>query len=247
MHELLTKGVGYRRPSVIKKAAAIFLLITLSFIGSIPQPAYADEHGHTDGMIAAKPTMQLASLYVENADSVSSILGLPRPVDQTPFDLPTLDDDPLASFIRKPENILGEEPDDSQASSRIPTLTGIITSAFGWRKHPVRGKVRHHNGIDLAAKLGTPVLAPAAGHVIFSGVRSGYGNVVEIDHENGYTTLLAHNSKLLVEVGDVVNPGMVIAKAGRTGITTGVHVHVEVRKDGKLLNPVSFLSAIILK
>ena len=244
MRELLTKGEGLFRPSVIKKAAAIFLLIPLMVIGSISM-AQAADYGHTPiGMIAAT---QMVDPLSPNA-RVTDYMFLPTPVYQTPFDVPRLDYNPLATFIRKPENILGEEPqDDSQASSRIPSLTGIITSAFGWRKHPVRGRVRHHDGIDLAAKLGTPVLAPAAGRVVFSGVRNGYGNVVEIDHENGYTTLLAHNSRLLVKAGDIVTAGMEIAKAGRTGISTGVHVHVEVRKDGKLLNPIRYFTAIASK
>lgn len=240
MHELLTKGLGLLRQSVSKKAAAIFLLIPLMVIGGIPQTASAAEQGQTAGMIAAT---QLLEPISPNA-SVSDFLGLPKPVYQTPFALPTLDEDPLAAFIRKPENILGEEPQDSHASSSIPSITGIITSAFGYRKHPVRGRVRHHDGIDLAAKLGTPVLAPAAGVVTFSGVKRGYGNVVEIDHGNGYTTRLAHHSRLLVKVGDMVAAGMEIAKAGRTGISTGVHVHVEVRKNGKLVNPMGYFTAI---
>lgn len=240
MHELLTKGVGLFRPSVIKKAAAIFLLIPLMVIGGIPQTASAADHGQTAGMIAATQLMEPIS---PNA-SVSDFLALPKPVYQTPFDVPTLDEDPLAAFIRKPENILGEEPQDSQAASSIPTISGILTSAFGYRKHPVRGRVRHHDGIDLAAKLGTPVLAPAAGVVTFAGVKRGYGNVVEIDHGNGYSTLLAHHSRLVVKVGDMVAAGMEIAKAGRTGLSTGVHVHVEVRKNGKLVNPMGYFIAI---
>ncbi len=240
MREILTKDGSFYRPSVIKKAAAIFLLIPLMVIGSIPQTASAAEHGQTTGMIAAT---QLLEPLSPNA-SVNDFLALPKPVYQTPFDVPTLDEDPQASFLRKPENILCEEPQNSHASSRIPSITGIITSAFGYRKHPIRGKVRHHDGIDLAAKLGQPVLAPAAGRVVYSGVRNGYGKVVEIDHENGYTTLLAHNSLLLVKVGDIVSAGTEVAKAGRTGISTGVHVHVEVRKDGKLLNPIGYYSTL---
>lgn len=244
MHELLTKDWCWYRPSVIKKAAAIFLLIPLMVIGSIPQTASAAEQGQIVGMIAAT---QMVESLSPNA-RVRDILNLPKPVYQTPFYMPTLDENPLASFIRKPENILGEEfKNDSQASSRIPSLTGIITSVFGWRKHPVRGRVRHHDGIDLAAKLGTPVLAPATGVITFSGVRNGYGKVVEIDHGNGYSTLLAHNSQLLVKVGDIVAAGMEIAKAGSTGISTGVHIHVEVRKDGKLLNPIHYFIAITSK
>lgn len=243
MHELLTKGTKTFLP-VSKKAAAIFLLITLTFIGSISSSAYAAEHGHTDEMIAANPTvLSLSPFEIVDATStltVTDILDIPKPVlNPTPFDLPTLEPS-LATFIRKPENILGE--DFSQASSRIPTITGMITSAFGWRRHPVRGRVRHHDGVDLAAKLGMPVLAPAAGHVIFSGTKNGYGNVIEIDHENGYVTLLAHHSQLLVNVGDYVDTNTVIAKAGRTGIATGVHVHVEVRFHNALINPKVFLA-----
>lgn len=245
MTELLTKGSGLFGP-VIKKAAAIFLSITLMCIGSIPQPVSAAEHGQTDGMIAANPTVLSVSTMVLRPveQPATDILDLPKPVfvstAPSPFDVPILEPT-LEPIIWKPELVLGEHS-DSHASSRIPTLTGMITSAFGWRKHPVRRKVRHHDGIDLAAKLGNPVLAPAAGRIVFAGVKKGYGNVIEIDHENGYTTLLAHHSRLLVKVGDYVQSGMEIAKAGRTGVATGVHVHVEVRQFGKLINPRVFLA-----
>lgn len=240
MYELLTKS-GSVRPFVIKKSAAIFLLITLMCIGSIPQPASAADHGHTDGMIAAtQPELSLLPFAVNTQQSVTDILALPRIETEVLFAVPILDSS-LEPFNWKPENILGESH-ESQAASRIPSITGMITSAFGYRKHPVRGKVRHHDGIDLAAKLGAPVFAPATGRVVFAGMRSGYGYVIEIDHENGYQTLLAHHSKLLVKVGDLVDSSTIIAKAGRTGIATGVHVHLEVRHNGALINPKIFLS-----
>lgn len=242
MRELLTKGMGWYRLPVIKKAAAIFLLIPLMVIGSIPQTATAAELWQTDGVIAATHLLTEVS---PNA-RVKSLFSMPTPVYQTPFALPLLEDDSLATFIRKPDIILGEET-DSHASSSIPSITGVVTSTFGWRKHPVRGRVRHHNGIDLAARLGAPVLSPAAGRVTFSGVRNGYGNVVEIDHGNGYTTLLAHHSRLLVKAGDIVAAGMEIAKAGRTGMSTGVHIHVEVRKNGELVNPMRYFTSAIIR
>lgn len=231
MRELLTKDEGLYRPSVIKKAAAIFLLIPMMVIGSISE-AEAEELHQSFEVIAAT---QLVETISPNA-RVTDYLNLPTPATQTPFALPKLEYNPLAPYIRKPDDILGEL-NDPHVPSNIPTISGIITSTFGYRKHPVKGKVRHHNGVDLAAKLGAPVLAPADGVVIFSGVKNGYGNVVEIDHGNGYTTLLAHHSRLLVKAGDIVHAGMVIAKAGRTGLSTGVHVHVEVRKHGQLVNP----------
>lgn len=229
MHDLLTKG---NSSPVIKKAAAIFLLITMMFIGSTPSTASEQ----ADGEIAATNVVSQQYQVITPRVSIREILDLPETVNP-PSTIRTLDDS-LADLTWKPDTVLGE--DTSQASSRKPTLTGMITSAFGWRKHPVRGGRRHHDGIDLAARNGTPVLAPAAGTIIFAGWRTGYGNVIEIDHGNGYTSLLAHHSRILVKVNDVVDTSTVIAKAGRTGWATGVHVHVEIRHNGTLLNPITF-------
>lgn len=206
--------------SVSKNAAAIFLLIIMMFIGSIPTAL-------ANGMIAA-----------ETPNTIASILDLPKPlvVSSPVFNVPTLTKTPM---FWEPEMFEDNNPSDT---SYIPVLKGTITSNYGWRKHPVKGKVRHHNGLDIAAKLGTPVLAPASGTVIFSGMKRGYGNVVEIDHGNGYVSLLAHHSKLLVKTGDVVDTHTIIARAGRTGVATGVHVHVEIRHNGSLLNPRIFLN-----
>ena len=231
MRELLTKG---STSPVIKKAAAIILSITLTVIGSV------SAHASDAGMIATKPAA-IMTLTTFPANNAIDIFGLPkREAFNVPhqIEMPKLES-PLANFNWSPEHILGE--DHSHADSRIPSLSGLVTSAFGYRKHPVKGRVRHHNGIDLAAKLGTPVFAPADGHVIFAGVKNGYGNVVEIDHGNGYTSLLAHHSRLLVKAGDLVTAATQIALAGRTGVATGVHVHVEIRRDGRLINPIGFI------
>lgn len=232
MHDLLTKGRGqFCLSPVIKKAtAAIFLLISVTFIGSVS----ANEKSTADS-IAANTTIVSSQEIVSASDIIKPIEKVKVSssiTDTMPTLVPTTE-----NLIQKPENILEE----SFAPSGIPTFTGMITSAFGYRIHPIRGKRKFHTGVDLAAKLGMPVLAPAAGNVIFAGWKNGYGNVIEIDHNNGYTTLLAHNSKLLVKVGDVVNATTVIAKAGRTGFATGVHMHVEVRKNGVLLNPIDYL------
>lgn len=236
MHELLTKGFGALPRSVSKKAAAIFLSISLTIIGSTLNEAQALEF--SEG-IAAVTTRSLA--LSTSSPKIGELLSIPK-MEQASlpleWDIPRFgSEDAISRFIDKPENIIVEDP-----TTHLPVLYGMITSAFGYRKHPVRGRVRHHNGIDLAAKLNAPVLAPAAGTVIFSGIRNGYGNVVEIDHGNGYTSLLAHHNKLLVRAGDIVDASTVIATAGRTGMATGVHVHVEVRQNGVLVNPATFLA-----
>lgn len=133
--------------------------------------------------------------------------------------------------------------DRSAMPSREPIANSYITSGFGGRADPFGGGSAFHKGIDFHANVGDPVLAVADGVVSYSGVRSGYGNVVEIDHGNGYVTRYAHNSRLLVQVGDLVRQGQQVAKAGSTGRSTGAHVHFEVWQDGRVLNPRKFLSA----
>ena len=126
--------------------------------------------------------------------------------------------------------------------SRMPIADSYVTSGFGGRADPFGRGGEFHKGIDFEANTGDPVMAVADGVISFSGMRSGYGNVVEIDHGNGYVTRYAHNSRLLVRVGDLVHAGGVIAKAGSTGRSTGAHVHLEVWENGHVVNPARFLA-----
>ncbi|WP_338064159.1 M23 family metallopeptidase [Solilutibacter silvestris] len=123
-----------------------------------------------------------------------------------------------------------------------PTAHSYVTSTFGERADPFGAGAQFHKGIDFAAQVGDPVYAVADGVVSFVGQRTGYGNVVEVDHGNGYVTRYAHNSRLLMKVGDLVRAGTEIAKAGSTGRSTGAHVHLEVWKDGAYVNPAPFLA-----
>ena len=131
--------------------------------------------------------------------------------------------------------------DRNAVPSRDPIANSYVTSGFGGRADPFGGGSQFHKGIDFEADVGDPVLAVADGVVSYAGVRSGYGNVVEIDHGNGYVTRYAHNSKLERQVGDLVRAGQEIAKAGSTGRSTGAHVHFEVWQDGVVVNPRKFL------
>ena len=131
--------------------------------------------------------------------------------------------------------------DRSAVPSRDPIANSYVTSGFGGRADPFGGGTQFHKGIDFEADVGDPVLAVADGVVSYAGVRSGYGNVVEIDHGNGYVTRYAHNSRLERQVGDLVRAGQEIAKAGSTGRSTGAHVHFEVWQDGVVVNPRKFL------
>ena len=125
--------------------------------------------------------------------------------------------------------------------SRMPIRNSYVTSSFGTRADPFGRGRGNHKGIDFHARVGDPVMSVADGVVSFSGVKGGYGNVVEVDHGNGYKTLYAHNSRLTVKAGDLVRAGQEVAKAGSTGRSTGAHVHFEVWEGGRVVNPRKFL------
>jgi murein DD-endopeptidase MepM/ murein hydrolase activator NlpD len=141
------------------------------------------------------------------------------------------------------ELLFKRELDRNAVPSREPIANSYITSGFGGRADPIVGGHQFHKGIDFKASVGDPVLAVADGVVSYAGVRSGYGNVIEIDHGNGYVTRYAHNSRLVGHVGDLVRAGQEIAKAGSTGRSTGAHVHFEVWTNGRVVNPRQFLGA----
>ena len=124
-----------------------------------------------------------------------------------------------------------------------PIDSGWISSSYGHRTDPITGNQAFHGGTDFATHAGDPIYAIAGGVVVFSGRRGAYGNLVEINHGNGYTTRYAHNKENLVRVGEVVRAGDEIARVGSTGRSTGPHVHLEVRKHGQPKNPAPFASA----
>lgn len=129
-----------------------------------------------------------------------------------------------------------------QYPSGWPVQKGFISSVFGTRTDPFTGRRTPHRGVDFAARYGSDVVAVAAGVVAFAGRRSGYGNVVEINHGNGYVTRYAHNSRNLVKVGDRVIKSQPIALVGHSGRATGSHVHFEVLVDGRRIDPHHYVS-----
>lgn len=119
--------------------------------------------------------------------------------------------------------------------------TSRITSEYGYRIHPVYKTRKFHSGIDIAAAYGTNIVASADGTVTLATDNGGYGKCIIINHGSGLTTLYAHNSSLLVSKGDKVVRGQIIAKAGSTGVSTGPHLHYEVRVNGSTTDPIQYL------
>jgi murein DD-endopeptidase MepM/ murein hydrolase activator NlpD len=142
------------------------------------------------------------------------------------------------------ENLLRDRKIDNQLlPSGMPVAQGYIASGFGDRSDPFDGHQAIHMGVDFSAPEGTPVTAVADGVVTFTGVRAGYGNVVEIDHGNGYMTRYAHNSLIGTSAGDRVHAGQTIANVGSTGRSTGPHCHFEVWYNGRAVNPMVYVKS----
>jgi murein DD-endopeptidase MepM/ murein hydrolase activator NlpD len=115
---------------------------------------------------------------------------------------------------------------------------GKMTSGYSIRRfHPISKRYKAHTGIDYGAPRGTPIMATANGRITFSGWKGGYGKLLIVKHANGYQTYYGHCSRLLKKRGQLVEQGQVIARVGSTGISTGPHVHYEVRVNGKPINP----------
>ncbi|EKF74256.1 M24/M37 family peptidase [Alcanivorax hongdengensis A-11-3] len=122
-----------------------------------------------------------------------------------------------------------------------PVKKGWMSSRFGRRADPFSGKIAFHRGMDFAAKMGTPIIATGSGVVTYAGPRSGYGELVQINHGGGLATRYGHAEKILVKPGDIVRTGDVIALVGNEGRSTGPHVHYEVLKNGRQINPQPYI------
>jgi murein DD-endopeptidase MepM/ murein hydrolase activator NlpD len=137
--------------------------------------------------------------------------------------------------------ILGRQLSQEIKPSGRPVREGYISSYFGERMDPFNGEDAFHKGVDFASDAGADVLAVASGIVTWSGPREGYGNLVEVNHGNGYITRYAHAARTLVTVGDEVERGQALAVVGSTGRSTGPHLHFEVLKDGRQIDPMAFV------
>ena len=133
----------------------------------------------------------------------------------------------------------GEAPFVFANPLRIPL---VVTSKYGYRPHPVTRRYQRHEGIDFRASTGTRVYASRAGRIIFAGWRGGYGKLVGIEHEDDFTTWYGHLSRVRVKVGQTVAKGKVIGLSGNTGVSTGPHLHFEIRYKGRSENPTNHIT-----
>jgi murein DD-endopeptidase MepM/ murein hydrolase activator NlpD len=142
---------------------------------------------------------------------------------------------------------IGHELQSMAYPSRMPVAGSSVpvSSQFGARHDPFTGRLARHTGLDIPATHGTPILASGGGRVVVAGYKGAYGQAVVIDHGDGLATLYGHASRLLVRVGDVVLPNQKIALVGSTGRSTGAHLHFEVIRDGRRVEPRQFLARVL--
>lgn len=169
-----------------------------------------------------------------------------------PYDSGSIDMDALKNQIKntmervKDINIyLKEQKDIYLATPKGWPVKGRISSPYGYRESPINGGNEFHTGIDISVDPGTPIKATADGVVSFSGWSGGGGNLVALEHGFGYSTLYAHNKLNIVKVGQRVKRGEVVAYSGSTGSSTGPHSHYEIWKDGRHVNPMSYVEGRI--
>lgn len=173
----------------------------------------------------------------DNAAQMAAMPGLTAMIDRLSEQI----DERSAQFNALANVLLGRQLSAEIRPAGRPVDDGYISSGFGVRMDPFTGEEGSHKGVDFAAPAGSTVHAVAAGIVTWAGPREGYGNLVEINDGDGYSTRYAHNEAILVKVGDEVQRGEPIARVGSTGRSTGPHVHFEVLHGGVQINPMRFV------
>lgn len=183
--------------------------------------------------------LKSAGFTVEDEEQETSDVGGPL----VPIDNATMFD----SKVKDLDETLGKLDALKKEARRLPLANPApgrtVTSNFGVRRDPFIGSPALHAGMDFRAPTGAPILSPGAGKVVKAGWSGGYGNLVEIEHDKGFSTRFGHMSKILVKEGDRVLPGDVIGQVGSTGRSTGPHIHYEIRRDGKATDPLRFIKA----
>lgn len=200
----------------------------LAKVANIPASKFNFSVPLAIGGLAEQPVQEVA---------VAGVATLVQQMDQLIFQL----DEQEQKMALLESILLNHNIERGSYLSGRPTTSGWLSSYYGIRKDPFTGLPADHKGIDFAGKQGDKVIATGAGVVSWAGERYGYGQLIEIDHGDGFKTRYGHNETLLVDVGEVVDKGQVIAAMGSSGRSTGPHVHYEILKSGRQINPLKYV------
>lgn len=220
--------------------------------GSIELPAYEAERvflasSPTAGEVLARRSdswMKETAPQVPVPAETVTPTPAPAPIPtKTPADTLPAQPQPVYTGATLPEGATMDMVDLGIAQTVAPVMAEI-SSTYGWREHPIAGGEKFHSGVDLAADYGSAIGAFADGTVDYIGESPAYGQYLQIKHADGVTTFYAHCSKLCVQQGQKVSRGDKVAEVGNTGNVTGTHLHFELKKDGKFLNPLNYIQTL---
>jgi murein DD-endopeptidase MepM/ murein hydrolase activator NlpD len=231
----LANDAAQRRKLAQEFTAFLYSEVLKAMRAASPQESVQEGEGMSRDMYTSMMDNEIARLMAQR-DSTGITSAVARAFDRGPAVAPT---------ISQPNTVKPLTQNDlaPAVEKSLTPASGVISSAYGKRTDPIDGSNKFHAGVDIAAPAGTPVRSVAAGRVVFSGFAPGYGNMIEIDHGNGWRTRYGHNANNLVTQGELIEAGQPIALVGHTGRATGDHVHFEVRRDGKAVDPSVFLSS----
>ncbi|MCD4748704.1 MAG: peptidoglycan DD-metalloendopeptidase family protein [Thermoanaerobaculales bacterium] len=202
-----------------------------------------DDFEERTARLALGAGIEPESTGVTAGDGGSHSVSVGGPFDRLPEDPESLkyQGDWIAEKLLEVEQTLTAQGERFACTPSIAPVVGLITDGFGRRRDPINGRMAFHRGLDLSGRRGTPIMAPADGVVVFAARNGGMGRMVKISHGFGFTTAYGHLDKILVEPGQEVHRGDEIGHLGNTGRSTGPHLHYEVSKDGKHVNPLYYI------
>lgn len=251
-----TRSVSIRVPVVAAAASVCLFLIGTAFVGSVSVRAveYRRMQERLSLVSAQFLEMKGTILSLKQAEkdfrklfslkSKSAVLESADPGDTGSLDMEVLREQIEAAMqsVSEIRRYIAEQKDIHLATPFGWPVAGTISSPYGYRNHPVREERKFHTGIDISVPSGSEVKATADGIVSFAGWTENSGIVVVAEHGHGFSTAYAHNRKALVQVGQRVARGDVIAMSGSTGVSTGPHVHYEIWRNGRHMDPAGFLA-----
>lgn len=248
-------GLNPKDPAAVQRVArefeAMFLSILMKSMRATVTKSGLFGEGKGEEMFRSLWDEQMARQTTNGeglglADLLARSIGGPGEEGGSVPPLPGIVRQKVAERYRALESKAHERHDSSDRHEKEERMfdtpvEGVVSSRYGNRKDPFTGEVRFHKGVDIAAPEGSPVVPIAPGRVVFSGEKGGYGNVVMVQQDDGYVTTYAHNAKNMAKVGDIVDQTTVIAVVGKTGRATGPHLHLEIARNGRTVDPGRFV------
>jgi murein DD-endopeptidase MepM/ murein hydrolase activator NlpD len=202
-----------------------------------------DEFEERTSRLALAAGMETEAVGLADRSEAGSPVGSGGPYDRLPGSPETLEiqGDWISTQLEMVENRIAQQDLTFTSTPTTAPVLGLLTDGYGRRRDPFTGRRAFHRGLDISARRGTSVLAPADGIVVFAGRNGGLGKIVRVSHGFGYTTLYGHLDKISVSVGDELRRGEEVGLLGNSGRSTGPHLHYEVHMDGRAVDPLYYI------